>query len=376
MSRRFIAIAMNQSDVSNSLIKRNHYQPQPIVDIIVPARDEERSIGRCLRSLVNQEGIAFRITVVDDGSSDHTREIAESFAGVRVIQAEEPAPGISGKSSALIRGARDATAPWLLFTDADTEHLAGSLAAAVSEAEERGVDLLSYSPEQEAGTWSEHALMPVVFAELARTYPPQRVNDPADPTAAANGQYIMVRRSVYESLGGHQAVANNILEDVALARIFKASGKKIWFRLGAGIVRTRMYRGFQTMLEGWTKNLALLFPHPLWLALWRAIEFAGIVGFAVLGVIWMVQESHWLGLMAWLASALIYSVFLVRIRRAHFPWTANLMSLFGLPLFTGLLVRSWRLSRAGAVRWKGRTYAHFVTQQGAGSSISRRSKLE
>jgi 6-pyruvoyl tetrahydropterin synthase/QueD family protein len=351
-------------------------QPQPVVDIIVPARDEEDSIGRCLQSLVSQQGIAFRITVVDDGSRDRTREIAESFAGVRVIQAEEPAAGMSGKSSALILGVRDATAPWLLFTDADTEHLPGSLAAALREAEERAVDLLSYSPEQETDTWSERALMPVVFAELARMYPPQRVNDPADPTAAANGQYILVRRTVYEALGGHHAVANNILEDVALARLFKVTGKTIWFRRGTGLVRTRMYRGFWTMCEGWTKNLTLLFPHALWLALWRAIEFAAIVGFATLGLISMVRGNYRLGLGAWAASTLIYSVFLLRIRGAHFPWAANLVSLLGLPLFAGLLARSWKLSRSGGVRWKGRSYAHFVTRQGSGSSISRRSKLE
>jgi len=347
-----------------------------VVDVIVPARNEEANIGRCLQSLVSQQGIDFRITVVDDGSSDGTRHIAESFAPVKVIQAGEPPVGVSGKSNALIQAARLATATWLLFTDADTEHLPGSLAAAVAEADARGVDLLSYSPEQEAVTWSERALMPVVFAELASTYPPQRVNDPADSVAAANGQYILVRRDVYEALGGHRAVANNILEDVALARLFKVSGKRIWFRQGGGLVRTRMYRGFRAMCEGWTKNLALLFPNPLWLALRRAIEFAGAVGLALAGAAAAVQGSYRLGMGALVISALIYAIFLTRIRTAHFPGIANLMSLFGLPLFAGLLVRSWRLSRAGGVRWKGRTYTHFVTPRGAGSSIARSPKSE
>lgn len=346
------------------------------VDVIIPARNEEDSIGRCLRSLVAQQGIAFQISVVDDGSSDRTREIAESFASVRTIRAEEPPAGVSGKSSAIIQGTQYTKAPWVLFTDADTEHLPGSLAAAVREAEERGVDLLSYSPEQEVISWSERALMPVVFAELARTYPPRRVCDPADPVAAANGQYIMVRREVYESLGGHQAVARNILEDVALAELFKASGKRILFRQGQGLVRTRMYRGFRAMCEGWTKNLALLFPSPLWLALRRVIEFACIVSLAVSGAVAVVQGRLGLGLTALLSHVLFCSIFLLRVRRAHFPWTANLVSLLGLPLFAGLLVRSWRHSRAGAVRWKGRTYAHFVTRQGAGSSIARSSELE
>jgi glycosyltransferase involved in cell wall biosynthesis len=348
----------------------------PLVDIIVPARDEEDVIGRCLESLVTQQGIAFQITLVDDGSSDNTREIAESFAGVRVIAAEAPAAGIGGKSNALIQGAGRTAAPWLLFTDADTEHLPGSLAAAVAEAEQHGVDLLSYSPEQEAVTWSERILMPLVFAELAGTYPPRRVSDPADPIAAANGQYILVRREIYEALGGHKAVANNILEDVALARLFKASGKRIWFRQGTGLVRARMYRSFLSLVEGWTKNLVLLFPNSLWLALRRTIEFASIAGMAVASVVATVQGSHRLGLMALLISAASYSMFLWRVRRAHFPLAANLVSFLGLPLFALLLVRSWRLSRSGGVRWKGRTYAHFVTREGAGSSISERSELK
>jgi len=350
--------------------------PQPAVDIIVPARNEEDNIARCLQSLVAQQGIAFHITVVDDGSTDRTRQIAESFNSVRVVEADEPAADISGKSNALIQGVRLSGAPWLLFTDADTEHLPGSLAAAVREAEERGVDLLSYSPEQEAVSWSERALMPLVFAELASTYPPQRVNDPADPMAAANGQYILVRRSVYEALGGHQAVANNILEDVVLARLFKASGKRIWFRQGTGLVRTRMYRSFRAMCEGWTKNLALLFPNPLWLALRRTIKFAVIVGSAVAAAITVVQGSYRLGISALVLSAAAYAIFLARVRKAHFPRIANLVSLFGLPLFAGLLARSRRLSREGGVRWKGRTYAHFVTPQGAGSSIARSPKSE
>lgn len=342
------------------------------VDVIVPARNEEDSIGRCLRSLVTQKGIRFRITVVDDGSTDRTREIAQSFSDVRVIRAVEPPPGVTGKCNALIQGARDATAPWLLFTDADTEHLPGSLAAALREAEERGVDLLSYSPEQEAVAWGERALMPVVFAELAGTYPPQSVNNPADPAAAANGQYILARRRVYEGLGGHGAIANNILEDVALARLFKVSGYRIWFRQGTGLVRTRMYRDFRSMCEGWTKNLALLFPDPILLALRRAAEFVGMTVLTIAGAVALLQGSRLWGVAALVASAVIYLLFLLRVRKAHFPWTANLVSFFGLSLFAGLLARSWMRSRAGAVRWKGRTYyTHFVTQQAANSSIAR-----
>ncbi len=239
---------------------------QPQVSIIIPARNEEASLGSCLESLVAQTGIPFEIIVVDDHSTDRTREIAQSFSGlrsaVRVIEAGPLPAGWTGKNNAVAAGAREARGEWLLFTDADTVHLPGSLAAALSEARENQADLLSYSPEQIAVTFWEMAVLPVVFAELARQYPPSKVSDPNSPEAAANGQYILIRREAYDAVGGHAAIAFEILEDVALARAVKASGRKIRFRYAATRVRTRMYRNFRQLREGWTKNLALLFPEP------------------------------------------------------------------------------------------------------------------
>lgn len=330
---------------------------QPLVQVIVPARNEQDCIARCLESLVGQQGIEFQITVVDDGSTDLTRAIAESYAGVRVISAEDAANGATGKCNALICGASRAVAEWLLFTDADTFHCPGALAAAVKEALERGVDLLSYSPEQEVVTWSEQALMPLVFAELARTFPPGRVNDPADPVVAANGQYILVRREIYEKLGGHKAVAGSVLEDVELARLFKNAGCRIWFRYGAGLVKTRMYRNFSAMVEGWTKNLALLFRHPLRLAVLRILEFVIIFGSLAAGAIMTLQQNIVFGGIFLGFGLLTYLNFLVRMLGAHFSWKATMMSIFGLPLFSFLLLRSYIHSRVrGAVSWKGRTY--------------------
>src|SRR3954470_14041069 len=238
----------------------------PEVSVIVPARNEEASLGTCLESLVSQSGVDFELVVVDDHSSDRTREIAASFRGVRVIEAGALPAGWTGKNNAVTSGAREARGTWLLFTDADTVHLPGSVARALSEAKENQVEMLSYSPEQIAVTFWEMAILPVVFAELARQYPPSKVSDPASPVAAANGQFILIRRETYDAIGGHAAVAGEILEDVALARRLKASGRKMRFRYAADAVRTRMYRNFQQLREGWTKNLALLFPRAVWIA--------------------------------------------------------------------------------------------------------------
>ena len=345
--------------------------------MIVPARNEQGCIGRCLESLVSQQGIDFGITLVDDGSTDQTRAIAESFPGVRVIGSSEPAPGISGKCNALISAVKDTTVCgisswWFLFTDADTFHYPGSLASAVAEAEQRNVDLLSYSPEQETVNWSERSLMPVVFAELMRVYQPDRINDPSDPAVAANGQYILVRRKVYESLGGHTAVATCVLEDVELARLFKLTGHRIWFRQGIGLVKTRMYRSFSAMWEGWTKNLALLFHRPVYLALLRLLEFCTITGTLAAGALLITQHRFLPGLAFLGISTLFYLLFLMRLWKAQFPWSANLMALFGLPLFAALLLRSYLHSSVyGAVNWKGRRYTHSEPSAVVNSSIQR-----
>jgi glycosyltransferase involved in cell wall biosynthesis len=343
----------------------------PLVQVIVPARNEEDCIAACLKSLTQQQGIAFHVTVVDDGSTDQTRAIAESFPGVCVISAAEATSGVTGKCNALICGAKDARAEWLLFTDADTIHLPGSLAAAVENAQDHHLDLLSYSPEQQMVTWGERALMPVVFAELAREFPPERVNDPGDPTAAANGQYILVRRHVYERLGGHRVVAKQILEDVELARLFKRSGCKIGFHHGAGLVQARMYRSFSAMAEGWTKNLALLFSHPIGLAIVRAIEFAIITG-CLIATAFFAANDRSAAILCGLAAIVMCGNFVWRICKAGFSLKSGPLAFFGLPLFSFLLLRSyWHWHVRKTVAWKGRTYTHSAPRTHISSSIQK-----
>ena len=289
----------------------------PEVSVIVPARNEEQCLGRCLESLVGQQGVSFEVLVVDDGSTDRTRAIAESFPQVQVIEAGALPEGWTGKNHAVWQGAQRARGKWLLFTDADTVHEPGSLAASVAEAEQHGAAMLSYSPRQEVGSFWERALMPVIFAELAATYPPAKVCDPKSPVAAANGQYLMISREAYGAIGGHRAVAGSLLEDVALARRVKESGRALRFRYGGEAVRTRMYRSFEQMWEGWTKNLALLFPHPIRLAVLRSLEFLIIAGAGAIAFgTFMLDFAG--AMVALLVLAVAWIGFLHRIRRAHF----------------------------------------------------------
>jgi glycosyltransferase involved in cell wall biosynthesis len=329
----------------------------PVVSIIVPARNEEECLGACLRSLVQQTGVGFEVVLVDDGSTDRTREIAESFPGAQLMDAGPLPAGWSGKNNALTAGVRQAKGEWLLFTDADTVHRPGSLARALAEARAQGAALLSYSPEQEVHGFWERAVMPVIFAELAERYRPAEVSDPRSPVAAANGQYLLVSREAYEAVGGHAAIAGDLLEDVALARAVKRSGRKIFFRFGGDAVRTRMYRSFAQLREGWTKNLALLFPSPLRLGLLRLMEFGLIAGSAVVAGRLGSKSRPVPAIAVGLLCATLYGVFLKRIRKAHFSWSSNALAVIGLPMFSYLLLRSTVAHREGKVSWKGREYS-------------------
>jgi len=335
----------------------------PEVSIVIPARNEEANLGNCLESLTTQTGVAFEIIVVDDESTDRTREIAQSiaqrFAAVRVISPEpllnaRAGKTWTGKNHALVTGADSelARAPWLLFTDADTVHLPGSLARALCEAKKERADLLSYSPQQIVVTFAERAVMPVVFAELAAQYPPRKVRDQNSGIVAANGQYILVRRAAYDAVGGHAAVATEILEDVALARLFRNAGFRVYFRYGADAVRTRMYRSWLQLREGWTKNLALLFPKPeflafqsfvWWSAAWLALAVA-VYGTLTRHFLMIVLAAVWL---------LLYR----RISIANFATANNLIAMAaGPPMFAYLLLRSKKAYADGHVCWRGRAY--------------------
>jgi glycosyltransferase involved in cell wall biosynthesis len=339
---------------------------RPELSVMVPARNEEASLGACLESLVDQTGLSFEIIVVDDGSTDQTREIALSFAGVRVIDSGPLPDGWTGKNNALAAGTREARGEWFLFTDADTVHLPGSLARAIAEAKEHDAALLSYSPQQEVLSFWEKAAMPVIFAELAASYPPSQVSDPASPVAAANGQYLLIARDAYDAAGGHAAIATSLLEDVALARAVKASGRKLRFRYGADAVHTRMYRSFPELVEGWTKNLALLFPAAAQLAAWRIAEFFLIFGSAGWAIRAGLRNRPKKAAAAATLAALTYALYLKRIRKAHFSWDANLASVLALPLFSYLLLNSILSYGRGRVSWKQRTYTARDASLGSG----------
>src|SRR6202030_1541804 len=165
---------------------------RPSVSAIVPARNEEATIAAAVESLAAQPEIQ-EIIVVNDQSTDGTaavlRDLSLRYQQLRVLEIKELPNGWVGKNYAVSLGAAQATGDWLLFTDADGVHLPGSTARALADAAATGAGLVSYSPEQETGTWWERALIPFIYCRLAQIYSYASVKDPPPPAARANGQF-------------------------------------------------------------------------------------------------------------------------------------------------------------------------------------------
>jgi glycosyltransferase involved in cell wall biosynthesis len=344
--------------------------PKLDLSIIIPARNEERSLPACLDSLISQSeqdftlGLQWELILVNDDSTDRTREIAAEAAakhpGVILLDAplldRSGRGGFTGKSNACWAGAQIARGQNLLFTDADTVYEPGSLSRALREREKHKAALLSYSPRQiVTGLW-QHAVMPLIFSELASVYPPKQVSDPARRLAAANGQFLLVEQEAYFSVGGHHAAGSSVLEDVALARNIKRGPRIIRFRYAPEALSTRMYRTTSEMIEGWTKNLALLLPQPIMLALWRILDLLLFFGLPVLalGLYWLQPWQRWVILLFWVRTLWrFYS----RVARSSFSAWDVAISVLGIPFFVYLLIRSVIQHRIKkSVVWKGRSY--------------------
>lgn len=333
----------------------------PQISAIIPARNEEENIAAAVSSLAPQNEIA-EIIVVDDQSTDRTPEILSRLASaipkLKILRSGGLPSGWTGKNHALWLGAQAAKNNWFLFTDADTVHLPGSASRALNDARTHHAALVSYSPGQRTETILEQALIPFIYCRLARRFNFERICNPALPDAAANGQFILIRRDAYEKSGGHQAIAALVLEDVALARRVKQAEFRIYFASGAGIARTRMYRNSSALFEGWTKNLYPLMDGTLTSA-FREIAFTFpwvFLALLLFGIFAHGRRANLLFALAAIALILRHLWYARELKANRYPPRFIIYYSFAAPLYAALVIASgWKHFR-GKVAWKGREY--------------------
>ncbi len=340
------------------------------VTLVVPARNEAANIGACAAGLVAQDYPGrLEIVLVDDDSTDGTGEIAaRAFAGrdhYSLRKSAELPPGWTGKSHACWQGARHATGEWLCFLDADTRPAPRLLRTAVSWAEDNGVAMLSLEPEQELGSFWERIILPAgMFMMAFFTTDLRAINDPQSTAAAANGQFILIRRSLYEQIGGHAAVRGEISEDLALARRAKAASHQTLLLGSKGLVSVRMYRGLGEIWEGLSKNVvnqvgslrqAGATATAGCLFAWTSLALP-----AVFSIVWLRQGMANAGAATLLTGLASLSLLFTHIAGARYFGVPAFYGLFfplGYSMIGAIVFNSIRMYRRGTVRWKGRRYA-------------------
>jgi chlorobactene glucosyltransferase len=231
----------------------------PLVTAILPAKDEATNLGGCLESICRQTYPNLQVLVVDDRSTDETGAIAREHAArdsrIRVLSIVHLPPGWTGKTHAMQHAAQYARGSWLWFIDADTVHAPESLAALMQSARSNRASLVSVLPELRCESFWEQVVQPLAGITLMQSFPLHRVHDVRSRLAFANGQCILIERSVYEAAGGHAAVRDRFVEDIALAARVKARGVPIRVEVARGVITCRMYASFGQLVHGWSRIL-------------------------------------------------------------------------------------------------------------------------
>lgn len=358
---------------SRSLDEESSAAPDdaPLVSLIVPARDEEQNIERCLRSALASSYPRLEVVLVDDHSRDATAAIAGRIAAedsrLRIVRAPDLPAGWFGKPWACLTGARAAVGEILCFVDADTTQSPDLVARIVNGMRSRDAGMLSVAGTQEMHTFWETLLQPQVFSVLLLRYGgtesvnrSRRVWD-----KIANGQCIAIRRDAYEAIGGHASVRDRVAEDLMIAQRLFLAGTRTALVLGVEQLSTRMYSSLGELVRGWRKNVfaggidalpsirvvRLFFPLALLVA--PVAELAPVVALALHAA---GAASLAPGTLAWAGAstaALLAWWVAVYLRAKRSPAWALLFPL-GAAMLLWIIVGA--IARGRRVAWKGRSY--------------------
>ncbi len=347
--------------------------PAPLISVCIPARNEERNIRACVEAVLAQDYPRFEVIVLDDRSTDSTPGILHSHAAqndkLKILSGADLPIGWAGKPHALFQAARSARGEWLCFIDADTFLSPETLSSVYTKATNTHADMFTIMTFQILGSFWEKTVMPLVMTALSVGFSPRKVNDPSTRDAIANGQFIFIKRLVYDAIGGHESVKDQIVEDKAISEQVKWNGYRLIVADGMKVARTRMYTSLPSMWEGWTKNIYLGLsdrPGLLLLGAFGAslavIAALFLPAWPLLGLWWTFHGGGFMGA-AVAAEAILLWAYLLTVRAtvAHkmeiSRWWA-LSTPLGAGVFAGMMLTSaWKVLSGQGVTWKGRVYS-------------------
>ncbi len=337
----------------------------PFVSVLVPARNEERNIAKCLKSLLGQDYSHFEVIVLDDSSSDATFDIARSFAAndprLRLLEGKPLPEGWTGKSFACHQLSQEAKGELLLFVDADTEHTPHSISASVAEMQRSRVDLLTLIPRQIMGTFWEKAILPLLHFSTFCFLPFPLVSLSKNPKfAMANGQFMLFKKRVYETIGGHKEVRTALVEDVWLSRLVKQHEFRLLVMDGARLVSCRMYTSLRGIWEGFSKNLfpGMRYSVPMIVAVIVFNFLTSVFPFLLLFFgLASSGADRWLSGFVAIELAVILAIRVALALRFQMSLPSVLIHPVAMSMLMGIAANSVRLVLVGGgSRWKGRAY--------------------
>jgi chlorobactene glucosyltransferase len=345
----------------------------PLISVCVPARNEERNIRACVGSILAQDYPYFEVIVLDDRSTDATPQILHQLSTqnskLKVIRGSDLPSGWAGKPHALFQASAAAQGAWLCFVDADTFLSPQTLSSCYVKAIETKADMFTIMTFQILGSFWEKVVMPIVMTALSVGFSPRKVNDPNSKDAIANGQFILIRRPVYDAIGGHESVKDQIVEDKAIAEQIKWNGYRLIVADGHSVARTRMYTSLPEMWEGWTKNIYLGLsdrPSLMLLGVFGALILlvAALVLplWPLLGILWYSRGGDWLALTVIAESLILWTIVIyararVAIGMGISAWYACTLPL-GAAMFAAMMFTStWKVLSGKGITWKERMYA-------------------
>lgn len=268
--------------------------PQPQITIIVPARNEEAAIEQTLRSLLAQENVSVEILAVNDRSTDSTGEIMDRVAAeasaqnksIGIIHIKELPAGWMGKTHAMALAARQASAPWLLFTDGDILYREDCLSRALSCAEREAADHLILFPTLVLKSVGERMMLSAIQALAFLSQRPWKVADPKNRESIGIGAFNLIRSDVYRAIGGYEGHRMEVLEDIKLGYQVKQHGFRQRVAFGRDLIRVHWASGTMGIVRNLTKNIFAVFRfNPLLLlaacmaiAVFCLTPFLGLVG--------------------------------------------------------------------------------------------------
>ena len=339
--------------------------PPPLVSVLIPARNEGRNIARCVKSLLKQDYPRLEILVLDDGSTDQTaaivEELAEAHPFLQLLPGRPLPPGWHGKAYACHQLSQAAKGSWLLFTDADTVHSPRSVSSVIRAALREKADLLTLLPYCITETFWEKVTLPLISFFFLSYLPIGLITRSKELLlSAALGPFMLFRRDFYFWIGGHEAVRQNIVEDMGLGRLVKKAGGRLVLMDGTDVVAVRFYHGWWEIWQGLSKSAFSAFGSSL-------LPFLGLLAFNC--AIFIAPYGFLVGsllrreatlTLCWLPLAQISIAWAIRLLLARrFRMSYAMAFLHPLTVLVGVLTSlnsvRWTLTGHGVV-WKGRCY--------------------